>query len=249
MGQCLIPGPEIYWMAHWDAWETIYFYMVVIQAKEFTAIINTGPPTDLTELNEFWRGFAGAKCKMIRGEDERPERALKSIGVDPLQVQYVFLTPLQSYATANVPLFANATFCISRRGWIEDFHAPLREIHVPRRLRMPDNVVQHLCVKAPEKVRLLPDEETEVVPGIRTFWVGVHHRSSLAICLNTRKGTVVASDAFFKYENVEGNHPLGIAENLDECEKSYQKIRKAADILLPLYDPLVMKRHPGGKIA
>ena len=249
MGQSDIPGPEIYWMAHWDTWETIFFWMVVIQAENFTAIINTGPPRDLTELNKFWFHFAGQRAQMVRQESERPEAALKSIGVDPAEVQYVFLTPLQSYATANVPLFKNATVCISRRGWIEDFHAPLREMHVPRRLRIPDDVVEHLCIKAPEKVRLVPDEMTEIVPGIRTFWTGFHHRSSMAVCINTPKGTVVASDSFFNYENVEQDHPLGIAESLEECHNSYAKIRQAGKILLPLYDPDVLKRHPNGVIA
>ena len=249
MGQCDVPGPEIYWMAHWDTWETLYFWMVVIQARGFTAVISTGPPSDLTELNQFWRHFAGERCQMIRLETERPENALKSIGVDPLKVDYVILTPLQSYATANVPLFRNATICISRRGWIEDFHAPLREIHVPRRLRIPDDVVEYLCVTAAEKVRLLPDEATEIVPGIRTFWTGVHHRSSMAVCVDTPKGTVVASDSFFNYENVEDNAPLGIAESLEECIHSYDKIRQAGKILLPLYDPDVLKRHPTGRLA
>jgi hypothetical protein len=249
MGQCDVPGPEIYWMSRWNTWETIYFYMVVIQAKGFTAVVNTGPPRDLKELNQFWYGFAGKRCQMIRKEEERPQRALKSIGIDPSMVDYVFLTPLQSYATANVPLFKNATFCISRRGWIEDFHAPVREIHVPRRLRIPDDVVEHLCVKVPERVLLLRDEETEVVQGIRTFWTGVHHRSSMAVCIDTPKGTVVASDAFFKYGNIEQNQPLGIAESLEECAGCYEKIRKIANILLPLYDPDVMIKHPGGKLA
>lgn len=124
MGQCDVPGPEIYWMSHWDTWETLNFWMVVIQARGFTALINTGPPADLTELNEFWLHFAGERCQMIRKESERPEKALQSIGVDPSEVDYVFLSPLQGYATANVALFKNATICISRRGWIEDFHAP-----------------------------------------------------------------------------------------------------------------------------
>jgi glyoxylase-like metal-dependent hydrolase (beta-lactamase superfamily II) len=249
MGRSQVPGPEIYWMSHWDSWELIYFWMVVIRQPGFTAIINTGPPRDITELNRFWREFAGERCEMVREDSDHPEVALRAIGVDPGEVNYVFITPLQSYASGNIPLFKNATICISRRGWIEDFHAPLRESHVPRRLRIPDDVVKYLCITSPEKLRLLPDEESEVVPGIRTFWTGVHHRSSMAVSIDTLKGRVVASDAFFKYENLEQNIPLGIAESLAECETSYARIRKSADILLPLYDPDVLKRHPNGEIV
>lgn len=249
MAQCDVPGPEIFWMSHWETWGTLYFWMVVIQGRGLTAVINTGPPRDLKELNQLWRQFAGKRCQMLREEAERPEAALARIGVDPAKVDYVFLTPLQSYATANVSLFKNATICISRRGWIEDFHAPLREMHVPRRFRIPDDAVNYLCIEAPEKVRLLPDEVTEVVPGIRTFWTGVHHRSSMAVCIDTAKGTVVASDSFFHYENVEQDIPLGIAESLEECAQSYAKIRQMGKILLPLYEPNVLKRHKTGKIA
>lgn len=88
MGQCKVPGPEIYWMSHWDTWETLFFWMVVVQGEGFTALINTGPPRDLAELNRFWYHFAGERCEMRRQETERPENALESIGVDPLKVDH-----------------------------------------------------------------------------------------------------------------------------------------------------------------
>ena len=249
MGQSEVPGPEVYWMSHWDTWETLCFNMILIQGDGLVAIINTGPPADLTDLNGFWNQFAGRRALLVRGEDERPLNALRACGVGASDVNLVFLTPLQSYATANVPLFTSAQVCLSRRGWIEDFHAPKREIHVPRRLRLPDDVVQYLCVTQPEKLRLLPDEETTVAPGIRTWWVGTHHRSSMAIAVETDKGTVIASDCFFKYGNIEQGHALGIAESLDECHEAYEKIRKEADIVLPLYDPTIFDRHPQGIVA
>jgi hypothetical protein len=71
----------------------------------------------------------------------------------------------------------------------------------------------------------------------------------MAVCVDTPRGSVVASDSFFNYENVEQNAPLGIAESLEECIHSYAKIRKAGSILLPLYDPDVLKRYPSAKIA
>jgi hypothetical protein len=48
VGQSDVPGPEVYWMSHWDQWLTLYFYMVVIRGGESVAIVNTGPPLDLT---------------------------------------------------------------------------------------------------------------------------------------------------------------------------------------------------------
>ena len=60
---------------------------------------------------------------------------------------------------------------------------------------------------------------------------------------------MIASDAFFRYENVEQNRPLGINESMEEALVAYDRIRREADILLPLYDPRVFERHPGGRVA
>jgi hypothetical protein len=62
MGQCDVTGPEVFWMSHWETWETLFFWMVVIQRAGFIAVINTGPPSDLAGLNQVWRQFAGERC-------------------------------------------------------------------------------------------------------------------------------------------------------------------------------------------
>jgi len=241
MGQCQVPGPEIYWMSAWDTWETLNFWMVVIRGAGKTLVINTGPPPDITALNDAWKKAIDARSQMVRQEIERPENALAELGIEPSDVDYVLITPLQAYATGNIPLFTNATICISKRGWIEDFHAPKYEMHIPRKLRIPDHTLQYLEIEAPEKLRLLEDED-EIIPGINAFWTGCHHRSSMAYSINTAAGKVIASDCFFKYRNVEENIPLGIMESLDECMGAYKRIRTQGDVLLPLYDPLVPGR-------
>jgi hypothetical protein len=170
------------------------------------------------------------------------------MGVTPGDVDLVLITPLQAYAVGNIPLFHNATVCLSRRGWIEDFHAPLYEMHVTRKLRIPDDVLAYLTLEAPERLRLLADEE-EILPGLEAFWVGTHHRSSMAYAIETSVGRVVVTDCCFKYGNIEGNHPLGIMESLPECMDAYRRIRAEADIVIPLYDPEVLQRFPEGKVA
>jgi len=248
VGQCDVPGPEIYWMSHWDTWETLYFYMAVIRGGGKTAIVNTGPPSELAALNEVWRDFAGPRCQMIRADNERPEAALASLGIKPESVDYVLITPLQAYATANIPIFSNAQICISKRGWIEDYHAPKYPMHIPRELRIPDSVVKYLMFDSADKLRLLDDED-EILPGLRAFWAGVHHRSSMAYQADTAKGNVTITDSLFKYPNVEEMHPLGINESMEEVFKTYGRLRDQGGILVPLYDPEVLKRFPGGKIA
>jgi glyoxylase-like metal-dependent hydrolase (beta-lactamase superfamily II) len=241
MGQCEVPGPEVYWMSGWDTWETLHFWMVVIRGGGKTVVINTGPPADLTDLNDAWKKAIDARSQMVREDSERPEKALRRLGIKPSDVDYILITPLQAYATGNIPLFTNAQICISKRGWIEDFHAPKYGMHIPRKLRIPDDSLKYLVIDAPERLRLLEDED-EVIPGIRAFWTGCHHRSSMAYSITTRPGKIVVSDCFFKYRNIEEHIPLGIMESLEECMRAYQRIREVGDYLLPLYDPLVPER-------
>jgi glyoxylase-like metal-dependent hydrolase (beta-lactamase superfamily II) len=235
-------------MDRWDDWETLYFWMVVVRGNGKTAIINTGPPADLGALNARWSGAFGERGKLAREESERPVAALALMGIKPEEVDYLLITPLQAYATANIQLFPNAQVCFSRRGWIEDFHAEKFSMHVPRELRIPDETLRYLMFEGSEKLRLLNDED-EIAPGITGFWTGVHHRSSMAYVIETARGKVIVSDCFFKYGNVERMEPLGIMESLEECHRAYERIKREGDILIPLYDPEVLERFPEGKIA
>ena len=248
VGQCQVRGPEVYWMDRWDDWEELYFYIVLIRGGDKVVIINTGPPPDLTALNARWTEAFGPRGALVRRSDESPEMQLGRHDITPADVDFVLITPLQAYSVGNIPLFHNARVCVSRRGWIEDFHAPPYEMHVPRKLRIPDEVLAYLTVEAPEKVRLLEDEE-EIRPGINAVWVGAHHRSSMAYLIETSKGIVAVTDCCFKYGNIEDNHPLGIMESLPECLAAYERIREEADVVIPLYDPEVLKRFPDGKVA
>jgi glyoxylase-like metal-dependent hydrolase (beta-lactamase superfamily II) len=248
MGQCEVAGPEVYWMSHWREWVRLYFWMVVIRGLDKIIIINTGPPSDLTELNERWSKDFGERGKLVREENERPLNALASLGIEPEDVDYMLITPLQIYATANIQLFKNAQVCISKRGWIEDFQEEKFPMHVPKKFRLSDETLRYLMFEGREKVRLLEDEDV-ILPGLRCFWSGVHHRSSMCYLIETLKGKVAVSDCVFKYDNLEELKPLGIQESMEEFYNTCRRIKREADIFIPLYEPEVLKRFPGGKIA
>jgi hypothetical protein len=99
-----------------------------------------------------------------------------------------------------------------------------------------------------ERLRLLGDEE-EVQPGLRVFWAGVHHRSSMAVAIDTEKGTVIITDCFFKYGNIESGRYLGVMESMMEADATWGRIRKEAAIYASIYDPEVFVRHPEGVLA
>jgi hypothetical protein len=166
----------------------------------------------------------------------------------PDDIDTVIVTPLQAYATANIHLFRNARICISRKGWIEDFQAPYYHLHVPRHFRIPPEVNNYLQNEGWEKVRLLSDED-QVFDGLRVFWAGVHHRSSMAVCVETAKGTAILTDCFFKYGNIEQRRYLGVMESMMEADATWTRIRREGQILASIYDPEVFVRHSGGVLA
>jgi len=243
-----LPGPEVFWMSAWDEWFDARFWMVIARDGTNTVLLNTGPPPDLEPLNTLWLGsHPSGKVQFTRTADERPEAALASLGLTPADVTHVVLTPIVAYTVGNLPLFPNAQYVMSRRGWIEDILAPPYPPHIPREIFLPDDLLSYLLFEARDRLRLVAEEE--IVPGLRVWESKVHHRSSLAVCFDTAAGSVVATDSAFAYRNVEDNVYLGIGESYPEAMATYARLRAEADVLIPLYEPEVLERHPGGKIA
>ena len=248
-GTFWVPGPEVYWMQRWNTREEMNIIIYLVRGGGHNILINTGPPQDLAGINAAWLEFFGyAEAQIVRTEEQRPENLLRSQNLTPGDIDTVIVTPLQAYATANIHLFRNARICISRKGWIEDYQAPYYHLHVPRHLRVPPEVNNYLQNEGWEKLHLLGDEE-QIFDGLRVFWAGVHHRSSMAVCVETSKGTVVLTDSFFKYGNIEQGHYLGVMESMMEADASWERIRREADVVASIYDPEVFVRHPGGVVA
>jgi hypothetical protein len=247
VGQVDVPGPELFWMDGWDQWYKLFFQVVLIQGPGVTALVNTGPPPDLAPINDLWVAQLGPRARLRRAPEEEIVAALAAAGARPEEVTHVVLTPFQLYTTGNVPLFTNAEIFVSKKGWVH-YHTTHEHPHDARWNSIAKDVLVHLVTDAWPRVRLLEDEDT-IVPGIRTWWTGAHHRASIAVEVDSTEGLVVISDSFFYYENVEDNRILGINENMYEALVAYERARRTAAHLVPLYDPKVFDRYPNGVVA
>src|SRR5947209_9396165 len=241
------PAVSIYWNDHLTDFCELHYYIAVLRSPRRVVVVNSGLPDDVTLFDAFVKSWH-PECCISRSPDETTAAALTRLSIHPHDVETVILTPLTIYTTGQLRLFENARFAIGRRGWT-DFWAP--EPHAPK--LPPDIAIAresrlYLAGEAFERVVLLDDEDA-VCPGIHVFRTGGHHSSSLAVCVNTAKGKVILGDCFFTYDNLEKNIPIGWHENLHEIRTAYDRIRREADIAVPLYDPEVMKRYPGGRIA
>ncbi|AEV85081.1 hypothetical protein ACWT_4057 [Actinoplanes sp. SE50] len=247
VGHSEIPGPELFWMRDWDRWHPLTFQVVLIRGEGIVALVNTGPALDLEPMNRGWAAFLGERAAMRRAEGEFLPDQLARVGVTAEEVTHVILTPLQLYSVSNVLAFNNAAICISERGW-SHFHRTHDHPHDDRATSLPDDILVPLVTTAWPRVRLLADED-HIAPGLRTWWAGAHHRASMVVEVDTANGVVAISDAFFHLENVEQNHPIGITENIYEALTAYERVRRTADIILPLYDPKNFTRFPAGRVA
>lgn len=247
VGEVDIPGPELFWMSDWDAWYPLWFQVVLIQGDGVNAIVNTGLPPDPTELRDLWVSVLGERGRLRRSPSEQIEAVLESAGLTPADITHVLLTPFQLYTTGNVTLFENAKFCFTKRGWIH-YHTTHDHPHDGRWTSIPRDELVYLVTEAWDRVRLLEDED-EIVPGLRTWWSGTHHRASMVVEVDGADGVVAISDSFFYYDNVEDGRLLGINENMYEALRTNARVLETAKHIVPLYDPKVFDRYPGGVVS
>jgi hypothetical protein len=189
----------------------------------------------------------GPRATFTRSPEETIEAHLLRRGLAPRDVTHVVVTPFTLYSTSGIPLFTNAQICLSKRGWVA-FHTTHDHPHDARWATLSQETLRYLIFDGWERVKLLEDED-EIVPGIRTWWAGTHHRASIAVEIDTPSGIAVASDAFFYRENVVDNVPLGISESIDEALVCYARVRRVADHILPLTDPRLLEEYPSGVVS
>ena len=71
----------------------------------------------------------------------------------------------------------------------------------------------------------------------------------MVFVVQTAKGKVALTDAVFMYRNYEERIPLGLSESLEEHYRLFARLKRSADLVVPLYDPALVDRHADGIIA
>jgi hypothetical protein len=251
VGESKIRGPEVFWMSHWDEILPLAFNVTVIRGPDITALVNTSPPDDDAVTR---RDFPAMRYlhdaphgDLVRRPGQSMAGALASVGLHPDDITHVILTPLELYTTGTLGKFRRAEICISKRGWVH-FHTTHDHPHDSRWRSFPRDVLVDLVTDSWDRVRLLEDEDS-IAPGLRTWWSGAHHRESIVVEADTESGVVAISDSFFYYENVEDGAMLGLCEDMYEALACYERVRKTAAMLIPIHDPKVFERFPGGIVA
>jgi glyoxylase-like metal-dependent hydrolase (beta-lactamase superfamily II) len=242
-----VPTCAIYTLEKIGQYEPFCYTLCILRSDRRIILINTGFPADVDAIRQDWID-TDARCILERPDSMRIENILAERGIAPAQVTDVFLTPFGPYNTGNISLFRNASIYMLRRGWAylmgldEDLPRLRLDIAIPR-----DELI-YLVTDGFDRLILLQDE-AEPLPGIRTFYAGVHHPASMALAISTTDGMAIFSDAFFKFGNIEQMKPIGYCQDLRQCMRSYRRIAAEADMLIPMYDPENFVRYPDGIIG
>jgi len=239
-GESTILGGLFFWNRRLDEMIRIGYNTTVIQDGNHCILINVSPPLDDTIDRDFpnWTTMR----KPPHGRFKLPPngdlfKALSTLNIKPEDVTDIVVTPFELYCTATLLSFPNARYHLSKRGWIH-FHVTKDKDH-PHDVRFKSfdrRTLGELVIGSWDRVNLLEDED-EIIPGVRTWWSGGHHRESIVVEIDSNIGIIAVSDTFFCEANVADNVPIGLSENIYECLSAYDRIRKSTDHWVSIHDP------------
>jgi len=231
VGQCEVRDYITFLDSESEQTSTFYLYIWLIEGGSKPIVVDTGPKNP--------QAFAQATKRYIPSLTQRPEERtpelLRRNGIDPADVSHVIVTHLHGDHYDYFDAFPNAQLVVNKRGFLAGLLGISRDVMIA------------LAHRWPGSLRLVEDEQ--ILPGIRTFWLGCHSVCSQAVAVQTALGTaVITGDVAYKYENIETDRIISCPDP-DECRRALARIRQAADIILPAHDPLVLERWPGGVIG
>lgn len=249
MGISRLRGPQGYWNSKWEEMVDLAFVTVLATSSDGTRVlVNTSPPEETFEVERLFPKMRYLhdvpRGDLQRTEDQRIERALAVRGLTPQDIDLVVLTPLELYTTGTLHRFTSSQIAISRRGWVH-FHTMHEHAHDKRWRKFPKSTLLDLLTDGWDRVRLLDDEQ-ELLPGLRTWWAGAHHRESIAVEFDTSEGVATVTDAFFYLDNLSERLPIGLCESLEESELVMRRIEATADFVIPIHEPKVFELYPEG---
>ena len=241
-----VPGPQMFFMSRWGEWMTADFYLFILRRDDGQVILVDTGVRDVNEIQPLVVAGVGHKGRFrMDMETQNIPLLLKKEGIEPADVAHVLITHLHYDHASNAKLFPNAKFILSRTGW----HLTLDPPHpalVPDIL-FPRDILAYFAAEARDRLILSDDEAPDILPGIGAFYIGGHTMCSQAFTVETKDGTaVLPGDTIFYYENLEKNHPVGLAVDILECYQAMDRVRKIGGIFVPPHDPLLLSKYPDG---
>lgn len=208
------------------------FIIWVIEGGEKVIVVDSGPTDPEIVAKEPGRDIK-------RESDEEPLQVLKNVDVNPSEVEIVVSTHLHWDHCGNFPLFPNADIYVQRRE-LEFAVAPLEIFGEIYEASVFNNNPKWLS--SISRFRIV-EGDVDLIPGVRLLFLPGHTPGLQGVLVSTRKGNYcIPSDAVNLYENWENQIPPGIHIDIEDCYRSFRKIREMSDYVLPNHDMKVLEK-------
>jgi N-acyl homoserine lactone hydrolase len=181
---------------------------------------------------------------MEQTESQRPVRALANIGVDPQDIELVFLTHLHWDHCGNNSLFSRARFIVQEEE-IRYAMSPL-PVHAVA-YETPAIGTRPLWLETYSQFNIVRGDQ-KIVPGISAIHLPGHCPGFQGIRVDTAEGPyIIAGDSVPHYENWQGSGheeqiPPGVHSDLSECYQSFQKLKESGAKILPGHDERIFEQ-------
>jgi len=244
-------------------------YSFLIEGPNGEIVIVDFGPKDPAYFNEMFR-----RIKLFREQGDgrvnpddvvQPEGNtldhLKRRGIAPEKVGHITFTHLHydhvgGSRPPDVGLladFPNAMVHISKKGWQHNLDSRIDGVRWNSYVDF--DISQHILIRGQRGMARFEDD-AQILPGIRTAWLGGHSPCSQAILVETEDGTaILAGDVAYHYEYLE----KGIVARLRTTDKEWiaacdrmvelvgqvgnlsqsQADSRPHGILLPVHDPII----------
>ncbi len=131
-------------------------------------------------------------------------------------------------------LFKNARFIVSKTEYECGLTPPLHQARLYRRELFGKQAVSYFDWS------FMKDEDTELFPGLVLLFTPGHTPGHFSVLLRTEEGSVCfAGDVCPMLENLEENVISNVTVSPDMMLDSYEKIRAAADFVIPGHEPMI----------
>ena len=174
---------------------------------------------------------------------KNPMEALAAKGIRPEEIEIVINTHLHWDHCFNNDLFPKSRIMVQKKE-LQYAIAPLPIHALPYESQMIH--MRPPWVKAVERIEAI-EGDLEISPGVAVVTLPGHSKGFQGVLIDTSKGRhLIAGDTCPKEENWRGNSqlkhiPSGIHVDLEEYFKTFEKIEKIADVVIPGHDPRVME--------
>ena len=230
-----LPKPSFTYLRGWGDTMDLPLIMFVIEGGENPIVVDTGADID--------RAWDTHRIRMEQTIDERPDVALRSVGIDPEDVRVVVNTHLHWDHSSNNHLFPNARVVVQQR------ELDFAQKPVPWHRRQFEAMTHGPAAwQRAEGAIVAIEGDTEVAPGVTLVTLPGHTPGSQGVLVEADTTRyLIAGDCVYLYDNWVGDDeadhvPVGLFTDLVAYEESLSKIERLECEVIPSHDFRVIER-------